>query len=285
MLGLITDRAQANVDRCNTLASKGWHNMTAAEQAEWTGNILTPELAGYTGAVNLLPNKDTDTVKFKNRIMTVSANSFFVIGPAADYENKTLTLSVAEAWEGSPQMGLCWRNSAGGSMDAIGALGSVGAVTLETGANEGNYDSLVMFFLTDGIYVDVMLQFGDVAHPYVPYTEALATSARKGAYNYADWNRVERAVAEISDELELGLVTKTDWTEWNFPKQADVDRYLSNVKAIREKVGSLATTPTLPNSLGKLSYTKANDIEKVISDASDILEVVYRSGDIFCNEV
>ena len=150
MLGLITDRAQANVDRCNTLASKGWHNLTAAERAEWTGNILTPELAGYTGAVNLIPNKDTDTVKFKNRIMTVSDSSFLVIGPAADYENKTLTLSVGEVWEGSRDFMVCWYT--GEYNRLIGHLYGPGAVTIETGVNEDNYDSLALYF-SPGVYV------------------------------------------------------------------------------------------------------------------------------------
>ena len=44
LLGLITDRTQADVDRVKYLAAKGWAKMTAAEKAEWQ--------AGPKGAYN-----------------------------------------------------------------------------------------------------------------------------------------------------------------------------------------------------------------------------------------
>ncbi len=39
MLNLITDRSQAHVNRLLALQSRGWENMTAAEQAEWYDSI------------------------------------------------------------------------------------------------------------------------------------------------------------------------------------------------------------------------------------------------------
>lgn len=40
MRGFITDRTQADVDRCKELAAKGWNNMTEAEKAEWYGTAM-----------------------------------------------------------------------------------------------------------------------------------------------------------------------------------------------------------------------------------------------------
>ena len=40
--------------------------------------------------------------------------------------------------------------------------------------------------------------------------------AAKGAYNYTDLNRVETAVKEIAEKLGLSLVTKTNWTLWEY---------------------------------------------------------------------
>lgn len=101
--------------------------------------------------------------------------------------------------------------------------------------------------------------------------------AAKGAYNYTDLNRVESAVAEISQMLGLGLVTNVYWTYQSIPSRAtpgsalDVDRYLNNVVAIRDACAALTDEefPPLPTSMDKLTYEGANNIEKV-------LEIAYR---------
>lgn len=93
--------------------------------------------------------------------------------------------------------------------------------------------------------------------------------AAKGAYNYTDLNRVESAVAEIAPSLGLNLVTKTDWGLWDTPFKADMDRYLGNVVAIRDACPGDVTFPTLPDSMSRLDYRGANNIERV-------LEIAYK---------
>ena len=99
MLGLITDRSQSNVDRRNALAKKGWSNMTAAEQAEWSGSPLLVEGA------NLIPKGENHspgtTIIYRDSTTRVTAvwegtyvYAIVRIGPASDYEGKTLTLSL-----------------------------------------------------------------------------------------------------------------------------------------------------------------------------------------------
>lgn len=94
--------------------------------------------------------------------------------------------------------------------------------------------------------------------------------AAKGAYNHTDFNRVETAVAEIAEILGLALTTKTDWTVWDIPLQADMERYLSNVMVIRDAAPVGIELPMLPDSMGNLTYEGANSIEKV-------LELVYEA--------
>jgi hypothetical protein len=113
----------------------------------------------------------------------------------------------------------------------------------------------------------VMLENGNARHPYVPYTEVLATTATKGAYNYSDLNRVERAVAEISDLRGLNLVTKTDWGMWDIPTESEMVRYLNNIQKIRETLGDAADIPIPPASMNNLTYADANNIEIILESA------------------
>lgn len=134
--------------------------------------------------------------------------------------------------------------------------------------------------------------------------------AAKGAYNYTDLNRVETAVSELAAELGLSLTTKTNWTLWDVPVQADMERYLGNVVAIRDACPGKVTFPDLPNSMNRLRYEGANNIEKVlllvyeklhggsvnpdpdVPDVPDIPDIpgseeadYIRSGEIYCGEV
>ena len=131
--------------------------------------------------------------------------------------------------------------------------------------------------------------------------------AAKGAYNYTDLNRVETAVAELAETLELALVTKTNWTLWDVPVVSDMERYLGNVVAIRDACPGETEFPTLPSSMDGLTYEGANSIEKVLMLVYENLsggsggedpdpdipdpdipvdgDSTIRSGDIYCGEV
>jgi hypothetical protein len=109
--------------------------------------------------------------------------------------------------------------------------------------------------------------------------------ATRGAYNYTDLNRVETAVAEISDSLELGLVTKTNWGMWDVPTEADMVRYLENISVIKSAVSYQSNAPTLPAHMGGLTYETANNIEKTLVMLYQIVDSVPRCGEIFAGEV
>lgn len=107
----------------------------------------------------------------------------------------------------------------------------------------------------------------------------------KGAYNYTDLNRVEAATAELAAELCLTLNTKTDWTTEDVPTNSDMERYLANIRIIRNAVWEFESTPPLPADMRRLNYVKANNIEKVISDLYAVIASIYRCNELYCGEV
>lgn len=296
---LITDRVQANVDRLKELKAKGWANMTDSEKAEWSGNPhlfsianLMPHGPNYPAGVEITYRGDSIVATAVWDGVYVYATS--IIGDAADFEGKTLTLSVdsmAATDGGTPQLVLYWYDD-NGSEYAGGPMTEAGSMTITLGENTGNraYLAMYIYVATDTEisagaivrYNKVMLELGDTAHEYVPYYEVIPTAATKGGYNCSDLNRVERAVAEISNSYGLGLTTKTDWAMWDMPTQSDLERYISNIELIR---GHWSPNVIIPGSMAKLNYAGANNIEKVLSEALNDLDTAYRSGDLLSGEV
>lgn len=279
MKGLITDRTLRNVARRNELVAKGWAGMTVEERTEWLGDPLSA-----TGA-NLLPcgpfYSSAVNLKYRNAEIVATATgagiylyAISIIGNAANYENKKFTLSVdaMKSTAGTPQLALYWHDDNG--FDFAGAsLSSAGSVTVDLAAfpNTNGRENLALYvYVTTEAevavgastrFVGVMFENGASRHEYAPYTEILPTLATKGAYNYSDLNRVERAVEEISERMGLGLTTKTYWAMWDIPTASDMTRYINNIKTIARAIGS---TIVLPDSMNKLTYETANDIEKIL---------------------
>ena len=279
MKGLITDRTLRNVARRNELATKGWANMTASERTEWQGDPLIAE------GVNLLPcgpfYSSVVDLKYRNAEIVATATApgtylyaISIIGDASTYAGKTFTLSVDSVVKtaGVAQLALYWHDDNGFEYAGASLVGA-GSVTVDMSLwpNTAGRAYLALYVyittteqVTAGTttrFVGVMFENGAVRHEYVPYTEILPTLATKGAYNYSDLNRVERAVEEISDLAGLGLVTKTDWGMWDIPRASDMTRYLSNIRSIKNKYG---INIPLPDSMNHLTYETANNIEKIL---------------------
>lgn len=301
MIGLITDREQFNVDRLKELSAKGWQNMTQAEKAEWLGDPLSTVGANllargpyYSSSVDLEYKSDAIIAKAKTSGIYLYAIS--IIGAAANYEGKTLTLSIDHIGTfdgGTPQIAMYWHDDNGYEY-AGASLNQAGSITFTLTPNTGGRTYLAMYvYVTTDVTVNtgavvrfcgVMLENGSIRHGYVPYTEVLATPATKGSYNYSDLNRVERAVAELSDLFGLGLTTKTDWTMWDVPRVSDMERYLYNIARIRE-VYNHSGVPQVPFDMNGLTFKVANDIEKILSAVHAKALSEYRTDDLFCGEV
>lgn len=286
MLGLITDRTQRNVYRRKELSAKGWAGMTTEERAEWLGDPFAATGANLFATGVSYPYGVE--LKYYNKEIIATAVwdgaylfAISIIGKASDYENRIYTLS-AEGFVSPAKIDLFWHDGNGYEY-AGGTLLSAGSTIVDTitHPNINNREYLAAYIyvtqdtpVTAGKTVHfgkVMLEIGSAKHEYTPYTEILPTLATKGAYNYSDLNRVERAVAEISDRAELGLITKTNWTMWDIPTEAEMIRYLGNIEAIRLRFAHIARIPETPTTMNNFTYEQANNIELILSAAYESL--------------
>lgn len=99
----------------------------------------------------------------------------------------------------------------------------------------------------------------------------------KGAYNNSDLNRVENKVKELDELLKkynyiTGIATvKLDWSKTDFFTPSDRIRYLDNIKRIRQVYVVKSTTPQLPTTMNKLTYSQANNIEQILVDIENLI--------------
>lgn len=128
-------------------------------------------------------------------------------------------------------------------------------------------------------------------------TEADAMmGTEKGMYGYTDLNRVESAIEELGKNFSaLGLgpapEVKTDWgipgdfSESSWPVESQMNRYLGNIKAIAQ---IFPNNVKLPSSMDGLTWSGANNIEKVLQIAagriSGIKQAWKYSGEVFAGE-
>ena len=117
---------------------------------------------------------------------------------------------------------------------------------------------------------------------------------QKGAYTYADLNRVELAVAYLVGRLweysyPIPVVMQTDWAVTDKPNESDLSRYFDNVARIRALLPVFKTTPEAPNSVSGFDVAKANALEQILLDAEQILNRIrdawFNSGDLYLAEV
>ena len=305
MRGLVTDRTQANVLRRNELAAKGWNKMTVDEKMEWLGTHID------ASGINLIPcdqyNSHGVSLKFTNDtiIATAEEDGQFLyaaipIGDSNSYVGKTLTISLDGSSKSSTISGyalcmLTWYDESGYyPIILVGdELLSEATVTLTDGPERKKYLAVCVLVSYGGkVYAGdsarfngLMLEFGETKHEYVPYTGIIPNNTTKGADNYSDLNRVERATAELSDLYGLDLETKTDWNVHDVPKSADMVRYITNIRKIRQACLSPNSIPAAPDSMNGLNFNDANNIEKILLAACENTDHICRVGELFSGEV
>ena len=138
---------------------------------------------------------------------------------------------------------------------------------------EGTYDYTLYYgmmpCITDRTQADVNRVRALNAKGWENMTEAERTEwlgGLKGAYNVSDLNRVGHNVAYLAELLggygySVTVSPKVNWQINDIPSVEDMDAYLSDVETL--KAAFYGTTP-LPESMNKLSYIDANNIEKLL---------------------
>lgn len=111
-------------------------------------------------------------------------------------------------------------------------------------------------------------------------TEWLA--GMKGAYNASDLNRVGTALNYLAGRLSsicgksIAWTAKTDWAVTDIPAASQVAEYQQQIQDIRGALAYPAGTPDAPE-LGRLTYTGANDIERILVLCENLIVNVAKS--------
>lgn len=105
-----------------------------------------------------------------------------------------------------------------------------------------------------------------------------------------DWralNRIESFCAQLSELLNfygyaVSITTKTNWAASSIGEgqnglAVEGLRILENIRLLRNTFFVLKTTPATPNSASLLTFTQANNIEKILFDMDQLIEWMLAS--------
>lgn len=98
----------------------------------------------------------------------------------------------------------------------------------------------------------------------------------KGAYNAADLNRVGTALNYLAGRLVaicgkgITWTAKTDWAVTDIITASQAAEYRRQIQNIRDALTYPAGTPDAPQ-LGRLTYTGANDIERILTLCEELI--------------
>lgn len=115
----------------------------------------------------------------------------------------------------------------------------------------------------------------------------VSAGRRKGYYNALDLIRVGEAMVYAQGLLKdsgyaVSIAVKLDWQLDDIPTNVQMDQYISSVRNLRHAMDLLATTPAAPDSMDRLGYSGANDIEKILEDVEytvhHVFSCLWRAG-------
>ena len=125
--------------------------------------------------------------------------------------------------------------------------------------------------------------------------DTLITDRTRGDYyNITDLNRVGQAMRYVAARLracgfDVVVTPRTDWVWTDRATPAAAKRYLNNLRKIRKALVLFASTPNVPSGKRPFTAEEANDIEKILIDAEDMVQRTmqcrYFCGDLYAGEV
>lgn len=115
----------------------------------------------------------------------------------------------------------------------------------------------------------------------------VANRTKKGYYNADDLNRVRSAMEYVRDVFNdygysVVLSAQRVWAEGDIPTVAEMENYLNDLSVLRSVLSVLPDTPEAPDGINRLTYQKANDIEKILWDIADALRRLSLSATVSC---
>ena len=125
--------------------------------------------------------------------------------------------------------------------------------------------------------------------------DTLITNRTRGDYyNITDLNRVGQAMRYVAARLracgfDVVVTPRTDWVWTDRATPAAAKRYLNNLRKIRKALVLFVNTPNVPSGKRPFTAEEANDIEKILIDAEDMvqrtMQCLYFCGDLYAGEV
>lgn len=125
--------------------------------------------------------------------------------------------------------------------------------------------------------------------------DTLITDRTRGDYyNITDLNRVGEAMRYVAARLracgfDVVVTPRTDWVWTDRVTPAAAKRYLNNLRKIRNALKLFASTPPAPDGARPFTAEEANNIEKILIDAEDMVQRTmqcwYFCGDLYAGEV
>ena len=108
----------------------------------------------------------------------------------------------------------------------------------------------------------------------------VASGTRKGRYNATDLIRVGEAMLYAQSLLaqsgfSVSINPKLDWNLDDIPTQAQMERYLTDLRTLRSAMDLIASTPQVPDGMSGLTISRANDIETIIKNIEYTVDHVF----------
>lgn len=192
--------------------------------------------------------------------------------------------------------------------NALYVSGTVNGVDRIWTREEGNIWSTTAERATDGVYrVALSIIYGDgkttsdsitLYYGLVLVTDRtqndVANGTKKGYYNSEDLNRVGSAMVYLRDRLNdngygIDIEPETAWTVSDIPTQSDMVYYLGCLGKLKGAITLPSGTPNAPETMENLTYTGANNIEKILEAVDDMLTksitFLWYSGELYAGEV
>ena len=119
------------------------------------------------------------------------------------------------------------------------------------------------------IYSCKIYDNGALVRDFKPYYDSNGVACLFDAVSGTYYYNAGTGAFTASEEPTLEMAY---WSENDFPMQAQMEQYLANVAALRDRLPYVA--PDAPASMEGLTYQEANDIEEILYTLEDVQEAM-----------
>jgi len=284
--------------------------LATTEAADVTaGDITNGSLTAMVPEGNLLSTYSASGAT--SAATAVANNSYFYITLTADSGKRlnltSLTFKIAKGGSSGTRGGVV-RSSVDSYVDSLYSEDvttvwpNFADITVDlTGANYQNLSEITFRLYTYTPSTDTSMEWDDVTINGTVVPEAgtfwitPVTNRTVGAeYASMDLNRIGNNLQYLSGLLNgygytVSITGKADWTINDIPRAADMVTLINDLTAIRAALTVFLTTPATPANMNNVTYSIANNIEKILYDVdtliSNMVAAWYYSGDLYCGEV